>query len=101
MVAVEIADEADAERDVVEIITVHVATVDLPAPAVADLNFPVAGGTAISDDKVISEPIRHFAHVEVVVLERFRTSLPRSAVVNHDVSPAPFFYGSPIDLLPN
>src|SRR5260221_2605908 len=74
-VAVEIADEADAERDVVEIIAVDVAAVDLPHPAVADLDFAVAARGAVADDEMVREPVLHFAYVLVVIIERLRIAL--------------------------
>ena len=43
LVAIEITDQTDAERDVVQVIAVHVATVDLAAPAIADFDLAVAG----------------------------------------------------------
>ena len=43
LIAIEIADEANSERDVVQIIAVNVAAVDLSPPAIADLDFAVAG----------------------------------------------------------
>ena len=43
LIAIEIADETNAERDVVQVIAVHVAAVDLAPPAIADFDFAVAG----------------------------------------------------------
>ena len=54
LIAIEITDQTNAERDVVEVITVDVAAVDLPAPAVADFNLAVAGGSAVADYEMIS-----------------------------------------------
>lgn len=42
LVPVEIAYQTNAERDVVQIIAVHVAAVDLTAPTVADFDLAVA-----------------------------------------------------------
>ena len=42
VVVVEIPNQADAERDVVEVIAVNMTSVDLPAPAVSDLDLAIA-----------------------------------------------------------
>ena len=43
LVSIEIAHETNAERDVVQIIAVHVAAIDLASPAIADFDLAVAG----------------------------------------------------------
>ena len=43
LVSIEIAYETNAERDVVQIIAVHMAAVDLAAPSIADFDLAVAG----------------------------------------------------------
>ena len=43
LIAIEIAHETNAEPDIVHIIAVDVAAVDLAMPAVADFDLPVAG----------------------------------------------------------
>ena len=57
LVAVEIADETNAERDVVEVIAVHMAAVDLAPPAIADFDFAIAGGGSVADDEMVREPV--------------------------------------------
>ena len=42
LVPIEIAYETNTERDVVQIIAVYMAAVDLPPPAVADFDLTVA-----------------------------------------------------------
>ena len=42
LIAIEIAYEANAEPDVVHIIAVNVATIDLSAPAIANLDPAIA-----------------------------------------------------------
>ncbi len=88
-VAVEIAHQADAQRDVVEVVAVDVAAVDLSRPARADLDLAVAGTRAVADHEMVRQPVRHVADVAVVVVESRRVSLPRLAVVNDDVLPSP------------
>jgi hypothetical protein len=43
LVSIEIAYETYAERDVVEIIAMHMTAVDLAPPAIADFDLAVAG----------------------------------------------------------
>ena len=88
LVAIEIADQANAERDVVEIIAVNVAAIDLSAPTVPHFDLAVAGGSSIADHEMISESVLHSANMPVVIIERRRVSLTRSAVVHDDVLPA-------------
>jgi hypothetical protein len=42
LVAIEITDQANAQPDVVHIIAVHVAAVDLAAPAITDFDLAIA-----------------------------------------------------------
>jgi hypothetical protein len=43
LIPIKVADETDAERDIVEIIAVNMSAVDLPAPTVAHFDFAIAG----------------------------------------------------------
>ena len=43
LVAVEIADQTNAERDVIQLITVNMAAVDLSSPPIPNFNLTVAG----------------------------------------------------------
>ena len=88
LVAIEVTDQTNPERDVVEIIAVNVATIDLPAPAISDFDLTIAGGSSIADHEMISESVLHSANMPVVIIERGRVSLTRSAVVHHDKLPA-------------
>ena len=95
---IEIADQTDAERDVVEVITMHVATVDLPPPAVAYLDLPVTGGSAVADDEMVGKPVLHATHPTMIIIKDTRTSLPGAAVVHDDELPASPHYRRAIDL---
>ena len=96
-VVIEIADEANAERDVIQVIAMHVATRDLPPPAISDFDFAVTGRAAVADHKMVGESIRHMAHVQVVVVKCARISLPRAGIVHDDVAPAMLLHRSPLD----
>src|SRR5437764_13819375 len=69
LVAVEIADETNAEPDVVHVIAVHMAATELVHPAIADLDLTVARGGAVADGEVVSEPVLHPPNPEVIVIE--------------------------------
>ena len=43
LVSIEIAYQTNAERDIVEIIAVHVAAIDLTPPAIPDFDLPISG----------------------------------------------------------
>lgn len=90
-VLVEVADQTDSQGDVVEIIAVHVAAVNLTAPTTSNFNFPVARRRSVANHKLISQAIGHFADLGVVIFESFRISLTRATVVDHNVAPPPFF----------
>ena len=78
-----------------------VAAVDLFAPAGADLNFTVAGGRAVADDKLIGKAVVHLPDMGVIVVKSLRVALPRSAVVDDQIAPAGFLHGRAVDLFAN
>ena len=43
LIAIEIADKTNAERDVVQVIAVHVSAIYLAPPAIADFDFAIVG----------------------------------------------------------
>ena len=88
LVSIEIAHETNAERDVVQIIAVHMTAVDLTSPAIADFDFSVTGGGAVADDEVVSESVVHPSDISVVVIEDAGVALPGTAVVHDDKAPA-------------
>jgi len=88
LVAVEIADQTNAERDVVQIIAVNMAAINLPAPAISHFDLAIAGRSAVADHEMIGEPVLHPPKMSMVIIERSGVSLTRSAVVNHNVLPA-------------
>ena len=88
LIAIEIANQANSEGDVVQVIAMDVATIDLPAPAIADFDLAIAGGSAIADHEMISESILHSAKMPVVIVECSGVALTCSAIVHNDVLPA-------------
>ena len=53
LIAVEIPYETNAERNIVQIIAVHMAPVDLTAPAIAHFDLAVARGCSVADHEMI------------------------------------------------
>jgi len=88
LIAVEIADQTNAEGDVVQIIAVDMAAVDLPTPAIADFDLTIAGRSAVADHEMVSKSVLHSAKMPVVIIERGSVALTCSAVVHDDVLPA-------------
>ena len=101
MVAIEIAHQANAERDIVEIIAVDVATIDLAPPAIAYFDLTIPSRCSIADHEMVSQPILHPANMPVVIVERRRVSLPRPAIVHDDELPAAARDWSAVDLVPH
>ena len=99
MIAIEIAHQTDAERDIVQVIAVDVAAVDLAAPAVSHFNLSIAGRSPIANHEVISQPILHPPDVSMVIIERSRVALPRSAIMDDDKLPTTPLHGGAADLL--
>jgi hypothetical protein len=97
LVAIEIADQADSQRDIVQEITVDVTAVDLAPPPIADFDLAVAGRSAISDHEMISESVLHAADVAMVIIEHTRVALSGAAVVHDDEFPAITGHRCPAD----
>ena len=88
LVSIEIPDQTNSKRDVVEIIAVNVAAVDLPPPTIAYFDLAIAGRGSVADHKVISEPVLHSAKMPMVIIESGCISLTRPAVMDDDKLPA-------------
>ena len=88
LVAIKIADQTNAERNVVQIIAVHVAAVDLTPPTIAHFDLAVARGSAVANHKVVRKTILHPANVPMIIIKSARVSLPRTAVVHDNELPA-------------
>jgi len=87
-IPIEIADQADTDRNVIQVIAVDVATGELAHPTIADFNLSVTGGRAIADNEMVSKPVRHLAHVPMIVIKNPRVPLSCSRIVHDGVLPA-------------
>ena len=83
----EIADETDADGDVVDPATAHVAALELLEPAISDFNLAVAGVAAVSNDKVISQAVGHPHVTAVEPVVDLRVALIHPAVMADDIFP--------------
>ena len=99
LIAIEIAHQANAERNVVQIIAMHVSAVDLAPPAIANFDLAITGRGAIADDEMIREPILHSAHVPVVIIKHAGVALPGTAIVHNDKFPAIVRHWRPANFL--
>ena len=98
LIAIEIADQANPEGNVVQIIAVNVASVNLTAPAIPHFDLAVAGRGAVADHKMISESVLHPAKMSMVIIEGGSVALTSPAVMNDNVLPATARHRSAIDL---
>ena len=92
LVAIEIAYQTNAERNVVQIIAVDVAAIDLTPPAIAHFDLAVARGSSVADYEVVGKTILHPADMPMIIIEDARVPLPRAAVVYHNELPAAPFH---------
>jgi len=98
LVAIEVSHQTNAERNVVQIIAVHMTAVDLAPPPVSYLNLAVAGRCPIANHEVIGEAILHPADMPMVIIEDARVSLPCPAIVDNDKLPTTSLHRRAADL---
>ena len=87
LTTVEIADKTDAERNVVKVIAVDVAAIDLPPPAITHFDLAIACGSAVADHEMVGQPVLHMADMAMVVIEDARVPLPCPTVVDDNELP--------------
>ena len=96
LVPIEIAHQTNAERDVVQIIAMHVAAVDLTPPALTDFDLAVTGRRSVTDHEMIRKTVLHPANMSMVVIEHARVALSRAAVMyDNELPPTPFHRCAP------
>lgn len=88
LVTIKIAYQANAERDVVQIIAVHMAAVDLAPPAIAHFDLAVACGSSVANHEMVRKTILHPADVPMIIIKSARVSLPRAAIMHDNELPA-------------
>ena len=76
----------------------HMAAVDLPAPAVAHFDLTVPGRCPVADNKMVGEPVLHSSHATMVIIECRGVALSCPAIVHDDVLPPPLRDRSAVDL---
>lgn len=99
LITIEITDQANSQRNVVQKIAVNVTAVDLASPSIAHLDFAIAAGSAISNYEMIGQSILHTANASMVIIKHARVALPGTAVMHDDEFPtiagywrAPYFF---------
>ena len=88
MIAIKVADQTNPKSDVVQIIAVHVAAVDLTPPAIAYFDLPVACRCSIANDEVVGKAVLHMTNMPMIVIKDARVALTRATVVHHNHLPA-------------
>jgi hypothetical protein len=92
LVPIEIAHQTNTERNVVQVIAVHVAAVDLAPPAIAYFYLAIACRCSVANHEMISEAVLHPPDVPMIIIEHARISLPGSTIVYDDELPTPSFH---------
>jgi len=93
LIAIKVAHQANAERNIVQIIAVHMASIDLAPPAIADFDLAIATGCSVANHEMICKTILHSADMPVIIVKRARVYLPGAAVVHHyELPPSPFYW---------
>ena len=88
LVAIEIAYQTNAERNVVQIIAVNVAAVDLTPPAIAHFDLAVACGCSVADHEMVRKTILHPADVPMIIIKSARVTLSRAAIMHDNELPS-------------
>ena len=88
LVAIEIAYQTNAQRNIVQIIAVNVAAVDLTPPTIAYFNLAVACGCSVADHEVVRKTILHPADVPMIIIKSARVTLSRAAIMHDNELPA-------------
>jgi hypothetical protein len=93
LIAIKIADQADAERNIVQIIAMHMPPIDLAPPAIADFDLPIASGCSVPNHEMIRKTILHSPDMPMIIVKRARVSLPGAAIVHdYELPPSPFHW---------
>lgn len=87
-IAIEVSHQANAERDVIEIVAVDVSACELNYPTIADFDLPVSARGPVTNDEMVGKAVRHPPDVPVIVVKDPGVTLASSAIVNHDIFPA-------------
>src|ERR1700758_5208126 len=64
------------------------AAVDLPHPAITDLDLTVTRGGAVTNYKMVGKSVRHLAHMAMIIIKDASVPLARTAVMHNDVFPS-------------
>lgn len=97
LIAIQVPYEADADRDIVEVVAGHMPAVDLFCPARTYFNFTITRRSSVADDKMVGHSMLHLANPAMISVENAGVALPGSAVVNDDIFPSAFFDSCAVD----
>ena len=91
LVAIKIAYQTNAQRNVVQIIAVNVAAVNLTPPAIPHLYLAIPGRCSVTDHEMIGQPVLHPPDVPMIIIEDARVSLARPTIVHDNELPTTTF----------
>jgi len=92
LVAIKIAYQTNADRNVVQIIAVNVAAVDLTPPPIAHFDLAVACGCSVADHEMVRKTILHPADVPMIIIKSARVTLSGAAIMHDNELPATPFH---------
>jgi hypothetical protein len=101
LVAIKIAYQTNTERNVVQIVAVHVAAVDLAPPTITHFDLTITSRCSVADDEVISKAILHATDMPMIIIENARVALPRAAIMHDNELPATPFHRRTPDRVDN
>jgi hypothetical protein len=84
--SLEIAHKTDADRDLVNLFSMDMASLQLLEPSSANLNFAISGIDAIADYKMIRQAVFHAAFPVLPVVNR-GIAIRDSTMVSHHPTP--------------
>jgi hypothetical protein len=101
LVAIEIAHQTNAERNVVQIVAVHVAAVDLAPPTITHFDLAIPGRRSVPNHEMVRKPVLHAADMPMIIIENARVTLSRAAIMHDNELPAPPFHRRAPDRVDN
>lgn len=87
LITIEIANKTNPESNIVQVVAMHMATIDLTPPSVANFDLAIPRRGPVSDDKMIRKSVPHSTNLAMIIIKRARVPLTRTAVVNNDEFP--------------
>ena len=101
LVAIKIAYQTNAERNVVQIVAVHVAAVDLTPPTITHFDLAIPGRCSVPNHEMVRKPVLHAADMPMIIIKHACVPLSRAAIVHDNELPATPFHRRAPDRVDN